>query len=80
MKYNLVITLVILMAFNSCRESQPENSTKTDWTEIEKKIHKNDQNKLFLSYWVGMDSTEFVGFPFLVQFKNIHNLSTLIMF
>ncbi|NBA77185.1 hypothetical protein GOQ04_16625 [Emticicia sp. ODNR4P] len=22
----------------------------------------------------------FVGFPFLVQFKNIHNLSTLIMF
>ena len=23
---------------------------------------------------------EDVGFPFLVQFKNIHNLSTLIMF
>ncbi|NBA78585.1 hypothetical protein GOQ04_23720 [Emticicia sp. ODNR4P] len=28
----------------------------------------------------GYIDTKIVGFPFLVQFKNIHNLSTLIMF
>ncbi len=65
------------MAFNSCRESQTENSTKTDWTEIEKKIHKNDQNKLFLSYWVGMDSTEFIDISYYLANKKSICIDTI---
>lgn len=77
MKFNLVISLVILIATNSCNESQKEsqstNSTKTDWAEIEKKINANDKNKLFLSYWIGMDSTEFIDIShYLANKKSIY--------
>lgn len=77
MKFNLVISLVILVATNSCSESQKESQsksgTKTDWTEMEKKINANQTNKLFLSYWIGMDSTEFIDVSqYLASKKNVY--------
>jgi hypothetical protein len=45
---------------------------ETDYT-----FGSSDNNK---TYDKTFTSGESVGFPFLVQFKNIHNLSTLIMF